>query len=167
MRWKESPLNLIAKQPLVLVVDDVQRNADGIARLLRDDGYAASTATSGAQALEAIQVVPPNCLIVDAIMPGMTGADLVRAVRERHPMMPIVLTTTFAAEMELVKALKAGANFLLEVPVHKTELLAIVESLLAWSERYNNVVAERDQFERAFNTLNANMRQIAVRNPLA
>ena len=68
----------------VMVVDDAPEAAETLAMVLKLDGFAVSTALTGAQALAAIAQAAPDCMLVDFGLPDMDGLDLVRAIRERH-----------------------------------------------------------------------------------
>lgn len=79
----------------VLVVDDEVLVRDVVARMIEDLGYAAITAPDGPSALAMIETRPVDVILVDLSMPQMSGADVIRAVRERRPNLPIILCSGY------------------------------------------------------------------------
>jgi CheY-like chemotaxis protein len=79
----------------VLVVDDESLVRDVVAQMIRDLGYDAVTARDGASALAVLQERAVDAVLVDLSMPGMTGSQLVQALRERQPALPVVLCSGF------------------------------------------------------------------------
>jgi len=118
--------------PRILVVDDAPVNRKLLADLLSVKGYAVTTAASGAEALREIACQPPDLVLLDVMMPGMSGYEVCRAVRENQAtaLLPVVLVTALDPAEERVKGLEAGADDFLSKPIHQAELLARVRSLL-------------------------------------
>jgi two-component system, cell cycle sensor histidine kinase and response regulator CckA len=79
----------------VLVIDDEDLVRDVVARMVEDLGYAAITATDGAAGLKIIESVPVDAVLVDLTMPRMGGAEVVTALRERRPGLPIIVCSGF------------------------------------------------------------------------
>jgi len=129
----------------VLVVDDVALNVKLLADLLTVKGYRTSTATSGAEALAAIADEPPDLVLLDVMMPGMSGYDVCRAIRAdpAHAMLPVVLVTALDPAEERAKGLDAGADDFLSKPVSQSELLARVRSLLRIKSLYEEVLRQK------------------------
>jgi adenylate cyclase len=116
----------------ILVVDDVEKNVRLLADVLAAKGFRTSTAMSGEAALAAIARDAPDLVLLDVMMPGLSGYDVCRAIRAdaRHTMLPVVLVTALDPEHERVKGLDAGADDFLTKPVNQAELMARVRSLL-------------------------------------
>jgi CheY-like chemotaxis protein len=97
--------------PTVLVVDDsaVDRRLVG-GLLSRSPGITVEFAADGDEALAKIGESPPHIVVTDLIMPGMNGLDLVKAIHEKHPRIPIILMTGKGSEEIAVQALQAGAT---------------------------------------------------------
>ena len=129
----------------VLVVDDVALNVKLLADLLTVKGYRTSTATSGAEALASIAAEPPDLVLLDVMMPGMSGYDVCRAIRAdpAHAMLPVVLVTALDPAEERAKGLDAGADDFLSKPVSQSELLARVRSLLRIKSLYEEVLRQK------------------------
>ncbi len=131
----------------ILVVDDVAKNVKLLADLLSVKGYTAITAESGAQALERVAADAPDLILLDVMMPGMSGYEVCQAIRANpaHSMLPIVLVTALDPAQERAKGLEAGADDFLSKPVNQAELLARVKSLLRIKQLYDEVNRQRDQ----------------------
>ncbi|MGE5114915.1 MAG: response regulator [Betaproteobacteria bacterium] len=129
----------------ILVVDDVAKNVKLLADVLGVKGYATVTAASGAEALAAIEAEAPDLVLLDVMMPGMSGYEVCQAVRAdpRHAMLPIVLVTALDPAAERVKGLEAGADDFLTKPVNQAELLARVRSLLRIKTLYDEVQRQK------------------------
>src|SRR4051794_4074821 len=93
----------------VLVVDDDESLRRITQMQLEDAGYTASTAASGEEALRMIEEDAPALVITDLKMPGMSGLELLRKVREQHPHTAVLVVTAFGTVQTAVAAIKAGA----------------------------------------------------------
>ncbi len=111
--------------PKVLVVDDERAILDTVEILLRGEGFDASVAHSGREALERFEEVSPDVVLTDIRMPGVTGLDLLEAVRERDPEVPVILMTAQASLQSAVKAVNQGAFYYLQKPFSNAELVAL------------------------------------------
>lgn len=119
-------------RPVVLVVDDEQVIADTLAAILSKNGFAPLTAYDGKSALEIASVIPPEILISDVVMPGMTGIELAIAVVENVPDCKVLLFSGQASTVDLLaEARAAGRDFTtLMKPIHPTDLLARITGCL-------------------------------------
>ena len=115
----------------LLIVEDETRLAENIAGSLREmAGYAVDTATDGEQGLFLAQTNPYDLVLLDLMLPGMSGLDLVRRLRAQGAGTP-VLVLTARDEKELVIALlNAGADDYLAKPFDLGELIARVKALI-------------------------------------
>jgi len=116
----------------ILVVDDTPQNVKLLGDLLRSRGYEVTTAASGEQALESIASQPPDLVLLDIMMPGISGYEVCRKIRENPAtaLLPVVLATSLDPNQERVKGIEAGADDFLPKPVNQAELFARVKSLL-------------------------------------
>jgi class 3 adenylate cyclase len=116
----------------ILVVDDTPSNVRLLADVLTARGYEVLTADGGARALERIERDGPDLVLLDVMMPGMSGYDVCRKIRAdpATALLPVVMVTALDPGEERVKGLDAGADDFLTKPIHQAELLARVRSLL-------------------------------------
>jgi CheY-like chemotaxis protein len=119
-------------KPLVLVVDDESAIADTLTEILSRSGYAAMAAYDGPSALETALLAPPEVLITDVILGGMTGVELAITMRRIYPDCKVILFSGQACTADLLTAAgRQGHTFtLLSKPVHPRELLAHVSESL-------------------------------------
>jgi class 3 adenylate cyclase len=123
----------------ILVVDDVALNVKLLTDLLGAKGYRTCSAASGPAALTALDAERPDLVLLDVMMPGMSGYDVCRAIRAdpSHAILPVVLVTALDPTEERAKGLDAGADDFLTKPVSQHELLARVRSLLRIKSLYD------------------------------
>jgi DNA-binding response OmpR family regulator len=112
-------------RPVVLVVDDESVIADTLAEILSRSGYAAIAEYDGDSALETALLTPPEMLITDVVLPGMTGIELAITVRRIFPDCKIILFSGQASTADLLASARAdGHHFtLLNKPLHPQDLL--------------------------------------------
>src|SRR5579863_8677025 len=120
------PSNQDGYSPRVMVVDDESRIADSLAAILSRSGYSAMTAYDGDSALEAALLSPPEMLVTDVVLPGMSGIDLAITVKRIFPDCKIILFSGQASTADLLAAAnRNGHHFtLLNKPVHPADLLS-------------------------------------------
>lgn len=120
----------VSNRPSILVVDDESSIADTLAEILIRSGYAARAAYDADSALEASLLNPPEMLISDVVLPGMSGIDLAITMRRIFPDCKIILFSGQASTADLLAAAnREGHQFvLLNKPVHPTDLLARISA---------------------------------------
>ncbi len=116
----------------VLVVDDTPHNVKLLADLLTVKGYAVATAVNGEEALVKVASEQPDLILLDIMMPGLSGYDVCARLRAdpKTALLPIVLVTSLDPQQERVKGIDAGADDFLGKPINQPELFARVRSLL-------------------------------------
>jgi len=120
--------------PYILVVDDSPTQLRQIQGVLEQDGFTARTVPTGAEALETIREDRPMLVITDLQMPSMDGFELVAAVREASPSLPVIVTTAQGTEEVIAKVLRHGATSYVPKRDIGTELIVIVRQVLAANE---------------------------------
>lgn len=112
----------------ILIVDDDADLRETTAQMLADHGYRVRVAGSGAQALEGMVEWPPDLLVLDFAMPGMSGAEVAKEVRMNWPQLPILFLSGHA-DLEALEAAAAGAQ-MLRKPFRTGDLFAAVRRCL-------------------------------------
>jgi two-component system alkaline phosphatase synthesis response regulator PhoP len=116
--------------PRVLVVDDEPEMVRGLVDNLTFEGYEAATAANGAEALAAIARETPDLVLLDIMMPVMSGWDVVKELRRRGIDVPIIMLTARGEEVDRVLGLELGADDYVTKPFSLRELLARVRAVL-------------------------------------
>src|SRR5438309_4853649 len=116
----------------VLVVDDTPLNIKLLGDLLAVKGYAVATATNGEEALAKLAAEAPDIVLLDVMMPGLSGYDVCRRIRAdpTTALLPVVMVTSLDPQTERVKGIEAGADDFIAKPINQPELFARVRSLL-------------------------------------
>ncbi|MGE0160831.1 MAG: response regulator transcription factor [Gemmatimonadales bacterium] len=114
----------------ILVVEDEKKVASFLEKGLREEGYAVDVAHDGDDGLMKALVHEYDLLVLDVMMPGRSGLEVVREVRARGATTPVLMLTARDAEQDVVLGLDAGADDYLTKPFGFDELLARVRALL-------------------------------------
>lgn len=116
----------------ILVVDDDEANRESLSRRLRRRGMDVDLAVDGADALARIAETTYDLILLDVMMPGMSGLDVLRRVRETRPptQLPIIMATANDGSDDIAEALELGANDYVTKPIDFTVALARVKTQL-------------------------------------
>ena len=106
----------------ILVVDDEDSQRTVLAGFLKKRGFTVTTAASAEDALKAAHAAPPDLVLTDLRMPGMTGVDLMKRLRSANPELQVIVMTAFGTVANAVDAMKHGAADYLTKPVDLEEL---------------------------------------------
>jgi DNA-binding NarL/FixJ family response regulator len=117
----------------VLVVDDHPVLRDGIAAIVggQPDMTIAGEAANGMEAIERYSALRPDVTLMDLQMPGMEGTDAIRLIRKEFPRARIVVLSTYAGDVEVQRALEAGASGYLLKSGPRAELLDAIRAVHA------------------------------------
>jgi adenylate cyclase len=131
----------------ILVVDDTPQNIKVLDAILSPRGYTVVSASSGAEAIRKVQNEVPDLILLDILMPGMSGYEVAQRLRgdPATRFLPIVMVTALGAQEEKVKAIDSGADDFLTKPVNQLELLARVKSLLRIKDYHETIQAQAAQ----------------------
>jgi two-component system response regulator FixJ len=128
-------------EPLVYIADDEAAIRDSLAMLLRSVGLASTAFADARDFLAAYRGRSHACLVADVRMPGMSGIELLEALRARGAALPVIIVTGHGDIAMAVRAMKIGAADFIEKPFHDQTLLDAVHRALAQS---STVVASID-----------------------
>ena len=121
----------------ILLVEDEARVADFIRRGLSAEGWGVTHASDGETALELLSASPFDAIILDLMLPGISGQDVCRRLRARENATPILMLSALDSTDERIAGLKLGADDYLPKPFDFDELIARLESLHRRTQRYN------------------------------
>ena len=133
----------------VLVVDDEAGIRDVVAMTLEMEGIPCTTAADGMEALHLVNEINPDVVVLDLMMPGVSGMEVLEKIREKSNV-PVLLLTALNSEDNVVLGLRKGADDYVVKPFSGPELAARVEALLRRSRnstpseelRYDNLVID-------------------------
>lgn len=125
--------------PLILVIEDSKNLADVICRELEQAGYAASAAYDGETGLQLIRQKNPDFIILDWMLPGKSGLDILHELGDNR-LMPVLMLTARNEEADRVIGLELGADDYLTKPFSMRELLARVRAMLRRHERIQEII---------------------------
>jgi class 3 adenylate cyclase/CheY-like chemotaxis protein len=145
----------------LLVVDDTPLNLKLLGDLLGAKGYAVATASSGEAALAHIATSVPDLVLLDVMMPGLSGYDVCRRLRAQPAtaLLPVVMVTSLDPLQERLRGIEAGADDFLAKPINQPELFARVRSLLRIKHLQDEVARQADALRDWNLTLEARVRE--------
>ncbi len=111
----------------ILVVDDEQIVLDSVKKLLRKDNYEVLTVLDALSAVEMIKENGVDIILTDLMMPEMDGLELMQAVRENYPNLPIIMITGYATINTALQAMQLGAFDYVAKPFSKAEIKGVVK----------------------------------------
>ena len=129
----------------IVLVEDNERLAEGIGNSLRDQGYAVDRLSDGAEADRFLAAEGADIAIVDVNLPGLSGFELVRALRKRGATVPVIMLTARGELGDRVEGLDAGADDYLVKPFEMAELTARIRAL---SRRRSDIRTGQQQIGR-------------------
>ena len=108
----------------ILVVEDEVSFSDPLSYLLRKEGYEVSVAETGPEALADFDAAGADLVLLDLMLPGLSGVDVCRALRQRSNV-PVIMLTAKDSEIDKVVGLEIGADDYVTKPYSSRELLAL------------------------------------------
>lgn len=134
----------------ILVVDDVPQNVRVLEMNLKSEGYRIVSAYNGREALEKVEMERPDLILLDIMMPGMSGHEVCRQLRRNKSTraIPVVMITAYGGGVEKkIEALDDGADDFIAKPFDRYELLARVRSLLRVKFLHDELVNANQRLE--------------------
>jgi DNA-binding NtrC family response regulator len=115
----------------IMLVDDEERFLETTRKLLERKGYQVATALSGSEALDKLQKENVQVVILDVKMPGLDGMATLKAIKNRHPLVEVIMLTGHATVESAVEGLKSGAADYLMKPTDIEDLIRKAEDAYA------------------------------------
>ena len=139
---------MTSRKVVILVVDDEPANLNVISAQLKNEGYEIVTAANGEEALARVDERLPDLILLDAMMPGVSGFEVVQILKaeKRTATVPIIMLTALGDSQSKLSALGNGAEEFLTKPVAKAELIVRIRNLLRLKnyqdklEEYNSLL---------------------------
>lgn len=116
-------------RPIILVVDDEPRIVKLLTLILRAAGFRTVAAADGDEALQRFDSTPPDAVLLDVILPGLDGLEVMAHIQERRST-PVILLSARASAADIARGLDLGADDYITKPFHPDELAARVHAAL-------------------------------------
>ena len=147
------------RKPRLLVVDDTPENAQLLEAMLSPYGYSVALAFSGVEGLEKVRLGEPDVVLLDILMPDISGYEVCRRIRANPStrLLPVVMLTS-SCDQDKVESIEAGADDFIARPFDPRELLSRVRSLLRIKEYQDAVQAQAAQLAEWTQTLEQHFR---------
>jgi two-component system, OmpR family, response regulator RegX3 len=153
-------------RPTILVVDDEQSYRDALAVALEREGFDVVLAADGAEAIERFDATHPQLVLLDVMLPKVSGIDVCREIRTRSRV-PIIMVTARNAEIDAVVGLEVGADDYVTKPFRLRELVARVRAGLRRSPADDEIVTDdSEQLEVGDVRLDVARHEVFVRDGL-
>ena len=131
----------------ILVIDDEAALGENIQRMLRLPGTTVSVCVDPAKGLAECMADPPDLVLLDVRMPGMSGEEVFARLHEAHPGLPIVFLTAFGSVESAVLAIRNGAFDYLQKPFKREDLLLVVKRALSHAKLEREVETLKGRLE--------------------
>jgi CheY-like chemotaxis protein len=115
----------------VLITDDSLLQRKTLSAIVANSGHEVDTACNGQEALEKIQGNPPDCLLLDLLMPVMDGVQVLEQLKSQDAPFPIIILTADVQEWLKDRCLELGATLFLNKPVKQDQLQEALRTMLA------------------------------------
>src|ERR1700737_4191066 len=148
------------KDPVVYVVDDDPGVREALDSLIRSVGFRVQTFASAQDFLQSKPSTAPSCLILDVRLPGLSGLDLQRELRQADIHIPVIFVTGHADIPMSVRAMKAGAVEFLTKPVRDQDLLDAIQQAIERDRASQRERTEMAHLRELFDSLTPRERQV-------
>ncbi len=134
----------------ILIVDDEEVLQDVLSTLLRREGYATISATTGEEALELIEREEIDLVLLDLMLPGLSGREVLRQIRQRDPEQVVVVITAYSSIESAIGAMRDGAFHYIPKPFKNEEVLLTVRKGLEQRRLRHENRSLREQLARRY-----------------
>ena len=167
---KQSVQNIFFK-PRVLIIDDEDRIRQACIRLLSEEGCDADEADNGIRGLKMIEQDHYDIVLLDLMMPGLSGLDVLSDLKTRHPDTVIIVITGYATLEHSIESMKRGAFDFLAKPFAPQDLRLAISKAIEFIRTLQDIASEKSRMRVMINTLNDGVlttdhqKRIALANP--
>jgi PAS domain S-box-containing protein len=140
-------------QPRILVVDDEERIREGCHIVLSELGFAVDLASDGAQGLQMIEERHFDIILLDLMMPVISGFDVLARVRDLHPDTVIIVITGYATIEHSIEAMKKGAFDFIPKPFDPEQLRVVVAKAIKYTQALQDITDTRSRLKMVVNRL--------------
>jgi two-component system, sensor histidine kinase and response regulator len=139
----------MSDRPSILVIDDEPNNFDVIQTLLGNEGYTFHYASSGQRALDRLDRLQPDTILLDVMMPDLDGIEVCRRIRAsiEWRSIPILLVTALTDKSELQRCMSTGADGFITKPVNRLELQSRVASIVRLKRECDRLQIAKEKLE--------------------
>jgi DNA-binding NtrC family response regulator len=130
----------------ILVIEDDEEMRSLLEDFLRDEGYEAESALNGFEGLRKLAQETFDLVLTDVRMPGLTGLDILPAIKRIRPEVPVMVITAFGSKEIHRRALERGASSYLEKPIRFAKLKALICQLVSPQRERGKGRVERNEF---------------------
>jgi len=132
--------------PKIYIIDDEEKNIKLLKGMLFSQNYQFYEALSGEEALDLVHHISPDLILLDVMMPGISGFEVCQKLKqdEKTKSIPIIMVTALTEKEHRLQALESGADDFLSKPVDSTEVVIRVKSLLRIKSYHDEIAAKND-----------------------
>jgi PAS domain S-box-containing protein len=150
---KQKMTDAFSFRPRVLVVDDEDRIQKACHRLLTREGCEVALADNGIKGLKMIEETHFDIVLLDLMMPGMSGMDVLTGIKARHPDTVIIVITGYATLEHSIETMKKGAFDFLSKPFSPQELRMVISKAIEFIRTLQDIASEKTRMRVMVNTL--------------
>lgn len=164
-------ISKLSFKPRFLVIDDEKRIREGCQKTLELENYEVSVAESGGRGLEILEQDYFDIILLDLMMPGLSGMDVLGQVKDRYPDTVIIVITGYATLEHAIEAMKKGAFDFISKPFSPDELRRVVSKAIYRIQTLDDIANEKSRTLALINHLSAGVlatdaqENIALANP--
>lgn len=153
----------------ILIVDDIPANLQLLAQILSQQGYKTRTAPDGKLALRSIELIPPDLILLDIMMPGMDGYKVCQALTAspKTKDIPVIFISALNEVFDKVKAFEVGGRDYITKPFHEQEVLARVSNQLVQRQLFQQTQSYAQQLEQTLTQLKKTQSQLIQKEKMA
>src|SRR4030042_3514636 len=128
--WGDYQVKKMTSPHRILVVDDEEKIRKSLSGLLQDYDYEVVTASNGLECLQIMSTQPFDLVILDVVMPGMSGIEVLRWIKEKYKDTEVIIITGYADKEKAIAAFRLGAYDFIEKPFESREILNTITHCL-------------------------------------